>query len=182
MKLKVVINLFGGPGTGKSTIASGLFYHLKCQHYEVETVYEYAKELTYEQRQNVLNDDQLYVFAKQHRKLFRLKDQVDIVIMDSPLLLSCVYLNPMTSIYDPYCMRDLVLKTNKVYPNFNIYLQRKSNFDYQSYGRNQTIEEAEMVDVQIYDFLKLNNIPFKRLYPDQAMRIILEEINNMFKR
>ena len=29
MKLKQVINLFGAPGCGKSTIASGLFYKMK---------------------------------------------------------------------------------------------------------------------------------------------------------
>jgi hypothetical protein len=41
--MTVVVNLFGGPGTGKSTTASGVFYHLKRDNRNVELVQEYAK-------------------------------------------------------------------------------------------------------------------------------------------
>ena len=37
-----VINLFGGPGAGKSTIASGLFYHMKIAGYNVEMTGEWV--------------------------------------------------------------------------------------------------------------------------------------------
>ena len=45
----VVINLFGGPGCGKSTIAAELFAILKKQGYEVELVTEYAKDKVWEE-------------------------------------------------------------------------------------------------------------------------------------
>lgn len=41
------INIFGGPGVGKSTISSGLFYQMKTRGYKVEFISEYAKDLTY---------------------------------------------------------------------------------------------------------------------------------------
>ena len=36
-KNTVVVNLFGGPCCGKSTVASGLFYELKCLGIDCES-------------------------------------------------------------------------------------------------------------------------------------------------
>lgn len=46
-----VINLFGGPGIGKSTLAAGLFEHMKIAGFNVELVNEYAKDMVWEQRE-----------------------------------------------------------------------------------------------------------------------------------
>ena len=48
-KLKV-INFFGAPGSGKSTIAAGLFFEMKMKQMNVELVTEFAKELCYSER------------------------------------------------------------------------------------------------------------------------------------
>ena len=45
-----VINLFGGPGAGKSTTAAGLFYEMKVRDIKCELVTEYAKDMTYEKQ------------------------------------------------------------------------------------------------------------------------------------
>ena len=87
------INLFGGPGTGKSTIAAGIFSAMKHSHMRAELLQEYAKDLTYG-KDGVKLSDQLYVLGKQHHKLFRLRDQVDYVIHDSPFVMGVTYLNP----------------------------------------------------------------------------------------
>lgn len=63
MKAELVINIFGGPGVGKSTVAAGLFYRLKCLHYSVELVEEFAKYLVYQGMVDVLRRDQLRVFC-----------------------------------------------------------------------------------------------------------------------
>ncbi len=39
--------MFGGPGTGKSTSAAGLFFKMKLAQMEVELVTEYAKDLVW---------------------------------------------------------------------------------------------------------------------------------------
>lgn len=67
-----VVNLFAGPGAGKSTLATGVFHELKLQGINCEYVSEIAKDLTWEKRHNSLNF-QLYVFAKQHRDIERLQ-------------------------------------------------------------------------------------------------------------
>ena len=40
----LVVNLFAGPGTGKSTVAAQIFAHLKWQGFSCELVTEFAKE------------------------------------------------------------------------------------------------------------------------------------------
>ncbi len=45
-----VINLWAGPGAGKSTTAAGLFNLMKIRGYNVELVTEFAKEMVYEGR------------------------------------------------------------------------------------------------------------------------------------
>jgi len=87
-----LINLWGGPGTGKSTTAAGLFSLMKLKGYDVELVPEYAKDLTWEGHHNKLAD-QNYVFAKQHRRIARLVEHdLDYVITDSPLLFTIYYM------------------------------------------------------------------------------------------
>jgi len=150
MKLKYIINLFGGPGVGKSTIAAELFSLMKKENYNVEFVTEYAKELTYEGRYNVLDQDQLYIFAKQHRKILRLKNQVDYIISDSPLLLSSVYseLNPYND-HEHRIFEKLVFDINNRYGNINILLKRNKEFIYKQEGRYQDKEGAIFVDKTI---------------------------------
>lgn len=77
------INLFGGPGTGKSTAAASLFAEMKKKGMDVELVTEVAKDFVWEERQKTL-EIQPYITVKQYRNLFRLKGKVDYVITDAP--------------------------------------------------------------------------------------------------
>ena len=159
-----VINLWGGPGTGKSTTAAELFVKLKKQNVNVELVTEYAKDLTYEQRYNVLEEDQLYILTKQFRRLYRLRKSVDIVITDSPLLLGCVYFTyndnqPLD--YDLF--EELSFHLNDNFINYHIVLNGLDNLVYSEIGRNQTLEEAKALDDSIFDFLIDTRIQFKEL-------------------
>ena len=44
-KNTLVVNLFGGPGTGKSTTMAHVFAELKWRGYDCEMSNEYAKEV-----------------------------------------------------------------------------------------------------------------------------------------
>lgn len=144
-----VINLWGGPGSGKSTTASGLFYHMKCAGLEVELVQEYAKDMVWEQRYNIL-EDQIYVFAKQQRRIARLKNHgLQWVVTDSPIPLGLCYTRPehMTDSF-----ANLVMQVFDSYQNHNFYLTR--NVPYNPVGRNQKQEsEAQELDLKIQHML-----------------------------
>jgi nicotinamide riboside kinase len=152
-----VINLIGGPGSGKSTTAAGLFNLMKLEGIKCELVVEYAKEIVYEGRKT---DDQLYILAQQNRRLRRLEKHVDYVITDSPLLLSIIY----ASTY-PSSLHQLVMDLYWQYDNKLFYLKR--NKPYEKYGRTQTLEEAVDLDKSIKKMLKKRKIPYEEILGDK---------------
>ena len=169
----VNINLFGGPGIGKSTIASGLFYNMKLNDYYVEYVQEYAKELTFG-KDMVKLSDQLLVLGEQHHRVHRLKNQVDYIIHDSPFIMGLCYLLDDEHLpKEEY--KNLIVKMFHTYENVNIFLNRNENRDYQNYGRRENIAEARIKDDEIYDMLVQNNIPFYNInVNDKTVEKIME--------
>ena len=154
-----VINLFGGPGAGKSTTAAGLFHLMKLAGLSVELVTEYAKEMTWEKRQNILSD-QLYILAKQYRRVRRLQGEVEFVVTDSPFLLCILYRR------DDYSetLDRLVLELWSRYENLNFYLERVKT--YVAVGRSQAEDEARKIDTTTTDLLTRFNFPFERVTGD----------------
>lgn len=138
----IVINLFAGPGAGKSTTAAGLFFLMKQAGFKVELVHEYAKQMVWEERQNILTD-QLYLTAKQNRCLERLRNKIDFVITDSPLLLGRIYASP--DYYTAY--KTLLLQLWHSYDNVNFFLKRLK--PYVPLGRNQSECQAVQLDIAI---------------------------------
>ena len=116
-----VINLIGSPGTGKSTIAAELFAKMKWLGFDVELVSEYAKELVWEQRHETFKNE-LYLFAKQHHRLFRLKGKVKFIITDRPLILSLFYNGKYGDGSENF--KNLVLEEVNKFDNVNIFLHR----------------------------------------------------------
>ncbi len=180
MKCKLVINIFGGPGVGKSTIASGLFFRLKCLHYDVELIDEYAKYLVYQNRIDVLKKDQLKVFAEQQAKLRVVAEHRKILIVDSPLILSKIYFNEKENIVDPNLFTPIVVQMFNYYPNFNILLKRNPGLPYEEKGRYQSLEEAKKIDEKVESFLKLNGIVYYPILASEgAVEIIFQKLNQL---
>lgn len=155
MKETLVVNLFGGPGTGKSTMMAGIFAKLKSLGYDCEMCLEFAKELVWENRLETFSDE-LYLFAKQNHRLHNLKGKVDIVITDRPLYMSIPfyrYYKGQNKVYE-----DLVRQTFDSYYNFNIFLNRVSPFVVN--GRLESEEEAKDFDSRIIEGLKEDGYSF----------------------
>ncbi len=166
-----VINLFGGPGSGKSTVAAGLFYRLKMKGVECEYVEEEAKQLVWEERQNTLQC-QPYVFAKQMRNLWRIRDKVDIAVTDSPIFLSCIYAN---SADWPLSFFSYVYDQFEEFDNINYLLVRQKH--YNPVGRNQTLEEAQELDQEIITALDHKGVTYKEVISDaEAVAVILKDL------
>lgn len=153
-----IINLYGGPGSGKSTTAAGLFNLLKLNGIKAEMSLEYAKDCVWEERTKLL-EDQLYIFAKQHRRLLRLKThKLEYVITDSPLLLSLIYGKGESQAF-----KDLVKERFYNFDNLNIFLRRVKPYSF--YGRGQSEGEAKELDVEILDMLQ--TIPYQEIIGDE---------------
>lgn len=164
------INLFGGPGVGKSTTAAAIFVEMKRRNMNVELVTEVAKDFVWEGRMKTL-DIQPYVTIKQFRNLYRLKGKVDYVISDSPILLGCIYADKYAPTL-PASYKQLIVDLHKqeLDPSVNIVLERL--FDYDSSGRYQSEEEALQLDRDIQNVLDSNNIPSIRWDPLVITRLV----------
>jgi tRNA uridine 5-carbamoylmethylation protein Kti12 len=154
-----LINLYAGPGAGKSTTAAGLFHIMKLSGMSCELVTEYAKDLVWSKRENMfVNQD--YIFAKQRHKIDRLLEHdIDYVITDSPLALSLVYAKSM-----PKSFHVFVEEMVNTYDNVNFFLNRTKA--YSEVGRNQTEAEAKELDVKVKKMLYDTNQYFTEISGD----------------
>ena len=134
-----IINLFGSAGAGKSTQALGLVPKLRLAGYSVEYVSEYAKDVVYEENFIKL-EDQLYIFAKQNRRMERvLKQDFDFIVTDSPLLLGYFYGLKYNTLIEG--LDNVILNCVNKSNNVNIFLHRKHS--YQQEGRVQSDVESQ---------------------------------------
>jgi hypothetical protein len=143
-KLKV-INLFGGPGIGKSVLAAGIYHELGKRDYRVEMARETVKDWCYEDRK-MLFDCSLSVFAREYEKLWRIarSGQVDIVVTDHPLLLSVIYNEGEPAIFSSYVKSKI-----EEFANYNYRLIRDPHDNYNPDGRIHDFKEAVFIDEKI---------------------------------
>lgn len=152
----LVVNLFGVPGAGKSTGAAYIFSKLKLAGVNAELITEFAKDKVWEENSVIFQpDNQVYIFGKQFYRMNRCKDKVDVIVTDSPLLLSSFYnsskilgeeFNKM--VYNCFCSFN-----NKTY-----LLKRVK--PYNPNGRLQTEEESNALEFPLIGNLDFWNIPY----------------------
>ena len=141
--MTIVINLFAGPGAGKSTTATGVFSLLKLHGVNCEYVSEYAKDLAWEKTLMVYYN-QIAILGEQHRRQHRLLDKVDVMITDSPILQQAAYVE------DPWYL-DICRHLFDEFDNRNYFIQRSKEFNPE--GRKHNLEEAKVVDKKIWHIL-----------------------------
>lgn len=171
-KNAIVVNLIAPPSSGKSTIAAGVFAKLKWMGADCELVSEFAKELVWEERHETFKDE-LYIFAKQNHRLFRVNGKVDVVVTDRPIILSAFYNHKYGD--DSAVFEDMVLHTHDKYNNLNFFIERAK--PYNPNGRNQTEEESDQFGVEMKEMLDSFGIEYYMLKgtPD-AVDVIADEI------
>jgi hypothetical protein len=141
----LLCNLYAGPGTGKSSTMAGVFSELKWRGVNCEMAPEFAKEKVWEESTAILGN-QIYVFGKQLHTIYRLEGKVDVIITDSPLLLSIIY---GKNEGEPF--KNLVFDVYKRFWNLDIFLRRHKKFN--PSGRLQTEDEAKEIDRRLEQLL-----------------------------
>ncbi len=171
-----VINIFAGPGCGKSTVAAGLYHKLKTLNKNVEYVSEYAKDLIYENRFERLND-YLYVLAEQHHRLLKLSNSVEYAICDGSFLLGYIHCKK-NGFYNHKLLKELVLDIFNSYENFNYLLPREKKF-YTKSGRKESLKEAIKLDKKLSQLFTKKKIVYKKISFNKAIPAILQDIHQM---
>lgn len=172
--MAIVINLFSGPGVGKSTTAARVFAELKLQGINCEMALEFAKDKVWEESFKTM-DDQIYIFGKQFHKIWRLKDKVDVIICDSPLPNSIIYDKENSETF-----HKLIMEQFNKFNNLNFVLERST--EYQKEGRMQTEEEAKQIDKNVLEMLEKYNIKYETLPIENAYKKIVETTLNILNK
>ena len=172
------INLFSGPGGGKSTLSAWLFYNLKMQRKRVEQIQEYIKFWTYIPR-SPKSFDGVYIMSKQiHQEDTILRGDTDLIVTDSPLMLQYFFSWHHGS-PGQQPMLQLALEMESLYPSLNILLKRKDEF-YDKVGRYENIEEAKKIDNKmkiLFDNLNINYTEFDCTDSSSILSFVLDKIN-----
>src|SRR5256885_11799690 len=89
-RITTIFDLYGGPGTGKSTSAALMYAMLKQKGVNSELVREYVKDWAWDDRK-INTYDQLYLMGKQIRRESMLYGKVDAIVSDSPVMMGIYY-------------------------------------------------------------------------------------------
>lgn len=164
--MSILINLFGGPGIGKSSIAAGITYKLKKEHITCDNPYEFPKLLAWDQNVPAIKD-QLYVLANQHRGIAKAYGKVDYIVIDSPIIFSLVYKNYYNTGYPAEfyssAFDQMIVDLHNNYNNINILLERNEESVHNVEERYQNLEESLALDKFIKKTLDDNNIDYHKV-------------------
>lgn len=173
MKKTIVVNLFAGPGAGKSTGMAGLFYKLKLAGVDVEMVTEYAKDKVWENNKKAFKCQSLLT-GKQIYRISRCYGKVDVIVTDSPICLGAIYDSDNSKGFEQH----VVDQFRKFSDNgINFFINRVK--PYNPNGRLQTEEESIAIDKELLEFMKKHNIQYTTIDGDdegytKAFNIIID--------
>lgn len=173
----VVVNMFAGPGAGKTTCAWEIASALKKRGRVVEYVSEVAKEYVWDENTEMLDGsikNQRSLFEEQDRRVQRLMGKVEVIVTDSPILLNAIYLKEKNADFN-----NEVINRFKKQRNFNVFVERGKK--YEKEGRIHNYEESLNIDKQIQDLLSENQFYYKK-YTYNQIRQCVENINNYVQK
>lgn len=176
-KEAIIVNLFGGAGCGKTTGSARIFSDLKMAGVECELASEFVKSRVWSGDKQTFRN-QVYILGNQSFKITRCLHQVDVIITDSPILLS-MYYNTDEKLQTGYFNSFIVDYFNQ-FKNMNYLLYRCKPYDPK--GRFQTEEEAKQDDFDIQAMLYENEIPYRIVNGDlegydQITKEVLQQLN-----
>lgn len=176
LKTPLRVNLYGGPGAGKSTIAHKLIVIFKENGINAELVPEHIKPQAYKNIPVKTLSEQLALQMKQHESEQVWFDAgIDVLVCESPILLNVFYGHLLfKQISKEFCkdrqsktlatsgiLEDLVAYRTaftmydiheEMYPCLDYYLARDDAM-YSTEGRFQTLEQAKEIDTKLKQFM-----------------------------
>ncbi len=172
-----VISFTAGPGSGKSTIAAGLYYKLKLKGVNVEFLTEYAKTLVCQQKFAELNN-QYKVSEDQANILQSWVGKVQFLVWDSSLVAGLYYnaTNP-DNVSNKEKTQKMILDRYNQFNNIHIFLER-GELAYEQAGRYQTFDEAKHADNEMKQILDKENIEYKIIKVNTSSDDCIQSILN----
>lgn len=145
----IKLNFYGGPSSGKSTLAARVYACLKEMNHRAEMVQERAKELVYEGRdmKKLSEAERLALLADQLLREERVK-HVKFMITDSPMLL--------TAYFHPHDYALEIVKRHLGDDEIHFWVVRPELFEEEDRSHNK--DESVAIDAEMRAFLKKTGI------------------------
>lgn len=173
-KFPVVVNLVGAPGAGKSTLAAYIFSKLKMLNVNCELITEFAKDKVWENNNTALAN-QIYIFAKQYYRMSRCENKVDVLITDSPLILTPLYNNESHAIAST--LDKLAIQVYDKYHNLTYFVKRVKK--YNPAGRIQNEEQSNQKSLELKEFLNKTLVQYSEIFGDLSSADVV--VNDVLK-
>jgi nicotinamide riboside kinase len=174
MKETLVINLIGGPCSGKSTVAAELFARLKKMGVKTELVSEYIKDRIYEENKTMPNN-QIARFGMEHYNISNKLGKVEVIVHDGSFINNILYKKEDNQEFD-----NLIVSEYHKFNNLDFFIKR-GNIEFEDYGRIHNYEQSLELDEkikQLYnncgaDFIEVES----RDAVDKIIPIVLKKLN-----
>lgn len=144
------INIYGGPGAGKSKLAGKIYDFLKENHISCELSREYVKKWAYKNIPITGYMNLEAVVAHLNEEYDYLIDKkVRVVVSDSPILLGLYYARKNKALGNRG-LELIALEHEKLFPSINIFLKMNISFPYDKKGRYETKEESQQLQYKLF--------------------------------
>lgn len=168
-----IINLYGGSGVGKSTVAALLFAQMKMFRKDVELVREYVKLWAWTNKQ-VRPADQIYLLGKQSAYESLLYGQVEYIVTDSPVMLAGAYAKWHSGGDGEYVSQAAksfygVSEKEHSVTYLNYFLARNNTFE--GRGRYETEEQARSFDEFLMEHLAQTIGPYMIIHGSEQEKV-----------
>jgi hypothetical protein len=163
--MTIIVNILGAPSAGKSIAAMRTTCDLRVKGVSVEYCNEVAKSFVFEHRKKALTC-QPYIYGKQLKNMESLMGEVDVIVTDSPLILSSYYnLRNCPGRY-PAIFDTLVAEHWKALGGLTFFLHRAHAYD--PIGRYQSEEEANEISLELLELGRKHMPVIEMLGDDEA--------------
>lgn len=156
------INLFAGPGAGKSTTAFWLLWKMKSLGINAEYCREWIKRWAYARRDMDRLLDQVVVMGRQIEEECEALATGCIVVSDSPILLQAAYAE-----HDEDVKRAIGIAQGmeQRFPSLNLFIERGSR-NFNEVGRWENAGVAGAKDAEILFLLSDAGLPYTTVRHD----------------
>ena len=172
----LVINLIGGPCSGKSTVAAELFARLKKMGVHCELVSEYIKERIYEENKT-MPGNQIPIFGMEHYSIVNKVGKVDCCVHDGSFINNIIYKQGENPEFDT-----LVISEYKKFVNLDFFIKR-GNIEFEDYGRIHNLKQSKELDKIIRETYNKYNLEYieveSRDAVDKMIPIILKKLESI---
>lgn len=178
------IGVIGSPGSGKTTLCSGLFYKLKTEGVNVEIVPELIKYKVY-QGENFLEDGfdiKNTLEQKSFENIFdkaKKNGKIDVIICESPLCNGYFYSSFYNKKLEKKILKKIALESINNY-DVILFVKSLTYSRYIEFGRKETKSQAKKLEEYIKKEIK--NLNFKNKIYEVTQQTNIDEILSLIKK